>query len=501
MNFLQRALKSVTRRKGKSLILFLVIFVLGNVIAGAVAIQQSTTNVEKETKRKMGAVATVEFDYESYDKDNAEISDEEKYNESNFPKPPTSDVYDKIGELSYVKYHDYTMNGWMETKKIKAYSPEDQSISMGGQYFTLKGSNLTEPLDLQEGKIKLIDGESFSEKDVTETTNSVWISQEVAEANGVSVGDQMILDVTGQSFTMAEEQTEGTEGSSETIDAESETKTFDFPVKVIGIFSVIKKEESSSQSQEDQTNQAWQAMDQINTIYASNNLVKDFTLQQNEKIYGTTIDETEIDNYFQAMYVLNSPDDIDAFKQEAAPLLPEYYHVVASTDQYDTIAGSMKKLGSIAQYVVIIAAIASIFIISLVVLLFLRDRKHELGIYLSLGEGRSKVIGQIVVELLLVSLLALVLSLVTGNLLGGAVSNSLMQSDWMNTINNDGMIYAGNSLLGSDLSFGDIQSAYKVSFTAGYIITYLLLGIGSVLLSAILPLLYILRLNPKKIMM
>jgi putative ABC transport system permease protein len=40
-----------------------------------------------------------------------------------------------------------------------------------------------------------------------------------------------------------------------------------------------------------------------------------------------------------------------------------------------------------------------------------------------------------------------------------------------------------------------------VSFSAGYIITYLLLGLGTVLFSAILPLLYILRLNPKKIMM
>ena len=64
MNFWQRALKSVTRRKGKSFILFLVIFILGNVIAGAVAVQQSTMNVERETKKKMGNVATVEFDYE-----------------------------------------------------------------------------------------------------------------------------------------------------------------------------------------------------------------------------------------------------------------------------------------------------------------------------------------------------------------------------------------------------------------------------------------------------
>lgn len=45
--------------------------------------------------------------------------------------------------------------------------------------------------------------------------------------------------------------------------------------------------------------------------------------------------EAEPEEYYQArMYVLNSTDDVEASKQEANPLLPDYYyHVVASTDQ------------------------------------------------------------------------------------------------------------------------------------------------------------------------
>ena len=39
--------------------------------------------------------------------------------------------------------------------------------------------------------------------------------------------------------------------------------------------------------------------------------------------------EAEPEEYYQAMYVLNSTDDVEAFKQEANPLLPDYYHVVA----------------------------------------------------------------------------------------------------------------------------------------------------------------------------
>ena len=172
---------------------------------------------------------------------------------------------------------------------------------------------------------------------------------------------------------------------------------------------------------------------------------------------------------------------------------------MASSDQYDQIAGGMQKLGKISGYVVIIAVAAALMIISLIVLLFLRDRKHELGIYLSLGESRAKIIGQILVELLLTSALALILSLITGNLLASGISGSLLQMDWLNGAQ-DGVMYYGN-MMGNNITTEEIQNAYNVTFSFGYIVSYLLIGLGTVLLSVIVPLLYILRLNPKKIMM
>ena len=506
MNFWQRALKSITRRKGKSFILFLVLFILGNVIAGAVAIQQSTANVERETKRKMGNVATVEMDWEGFDKDHADVSEEERSQEDFYPKPPALDVYKQIGQLSYVKQYDYQMMGSLETKELKAYVPEDGSIQMGGQYFTLKGGNLTQPIDMKEGLIRLDEGEGLTEKDLNELTNAVLISKEVAELNNLSVGDQLVWDIRtdtmmgGGSEIVDDEENDGTEETSD----DSNSASFDYPVTIAGIFSVVKKDQSNQNDSSDQSGSQnsdtiWQVMDQINTFYASNNLVLDYTKIQAEKVWGETIDE-DADNFYQPIFVLNSTDDVEAFKQEAGALLPQYYRVVANTDQYEQIAGGFTRLGVIANYIVIIASIATIFIISLVVLLFLRDRKQELGIYLSLGESRGKVIGQIVIEVLLVSLAALLLSLVTGNLLGGAVSNTLMQNDWMSNQNEMGGVYYG-SMMAANIDYMDIKNAYQVSFSAGYIITYLLLGLGTVLLSAILPLLYILRLNPKKIMM
>jgi putative ABC transport system permease protein len=501
MKFWQRALKSVTRRKGRSFILFLVIFILGNVIAGAVAIQQSTENVEKETKKQMGSQATVEMDYERFDKD--QQKNPEKFEGDEWFTPPTMKELEAIGKLPYVKYYDMSISSYIGTNKFKGYTPEDGgsiSYGMGAKYaINIKGVNRKEVVDLEEGIIKLESGETFTDKAIKEGENTVLISREVAEANNLSVGDQVAIDVTGEVM------------STEIVDEDSEepatpeVETFDFPVKVGGIFSVVKKENKEKSKDDGMGEDEWRAVEQINTIYMPNELVKALNKEQAQKIWKLSEEDLalqESEDYYQVTYVLKSIDDVEAFREEANALISnEYYEVFASTDQYDQIAGGMKKLGTISKYVVIIAALATILIISLVVLLFLRDRKHELGIYLSLGESRTEIIGQIVVELLLTSIIALVLSLVTGNLLGGAVSNSLLQTDWLSN-SGDMMGYIGGySLNTPSVSYEDIQSAYKVTFSVGYIISYLLLGLGTVLLSAILPLLYILRLNPKKIMM
>ncbi len=506
MNFWQRALKSISRRKGKSFILFLVIFILGNVIAGAVAIQQSTGNVEKVTKEKLGARAILDVDYEKYNKD------AEKNPDLKWPDPLTDKEYEKVAELPQVKTYDKSVQGYTGTAKLKSYTPENggMMVGNGAQYFfNLKGSSKGQLLDLDEGYIKLDQGEMFSEKEAEDGSNVVLISKETAEANGLKVGDQMVIDATSEVIDMGNIQPrEGTlEDSAATDDSGAEPEaakvvSFDFPVTVKGIFSVVRKE-AQDLSKDEQNNDDWAAAEQINTLYMPNKTIQALMDQSLEKFYVNLPDGDREDynmSYTQATYVLKAPDEVEAFREDAQGLLPKYYTVIADSDQYDQIAGGMKKLGEIAKYVVIIAAVATMLIISLVVLLFLRDRKHELGIYLSLGEGRGKIIGQVLIELLLVSLVALVLSLVTGNLLGGIVSDQLMQTDWINNNAQDGMMYAG--LYGNQsIDFESVRSAYKVSFTPGYVISYLVLGLGTVLLSAILPLLYIMRLNPKKIMM
>ncbi len=100
MNYMKRAWLSVTRKRGKSAILFAVILVLGNVIAGAIAVNQSTQNVEKQIKNQLGSLATIEIDYEAL------MANSDSGARMEEIQPLSEELIKQIGERSEVKQYD-----------------------------------------------------------------------------------------------------------------------------------------------------------------------------------------------------------------------------------------------------------------------------------------------------------------------------------------------------------------------------------------------------------
>lgn len=489
MNYWKRAWSSVSRRKGKSLILFAVVFVLGNVIAGAIAIQQSTGNVEKKMKQQLGATVSAEVDLDKL------MEESDSMTALKGPDPLKEELVKKIGESSYVKEYDYSYTGYLTLGSFKSYQVEQGNISVNGgmNMLTLKGSNKSEPADFKNKKVKLVEGSFPSSEEVKSGQAVAVISKKVADENGLSVGDQMVLDTT---FVTQKE--DGSTDSQESLK---------HSVKIIGLFEPIKLDKKKNDGKSGGIEQQFMEMDQFNTMYMGNKLVKSINQAEFEK--GKEIDPAAYEDssgtdQITPIYTLKSPDDVEAFKEEMSAMLPEGYKATASTDEFDKVGASVKKLSTISGYVVTLSIAASLLIISLVVVLFLRDRKHEWGIYLSLGERRKNIMRQVILELLVISLVAMCLSLVTGNVLGKLISESLVSSDALAEVQNSAsnqMFVASGQSLGSGLTTDDVINNYEVKFSVSYIVTFLLSGLATVLLSAVLPLTYVMRLNPKKIMM
>ena len=105
---------------------------------------------------------------------------------------------------------------------------------------------------MEEGNIKLIDGEVFSEKDLSETTNSILISKEVAEKIicrlainlfGICIVKSLkirwVTVMIVRLLQMMKMQRVKVQNPNKVV-------TADYPVKIAGIFSVVKKESANS---------------------------------------------------------------------------------------------------------------------------------------------------------------------------------------------------------------------------------------------------------------
>lgn len=480
-------------------------------MAGAIAIDQGTKSVEATIKNKLGAIATITEDFDKIEKDAKD--DPNVYEKINRPGVT---AFNEIGELSEVNYFDYSVNGYLSTEKFKAAQPKDVEF-VGGEgethFFTFKGINFNEVLDIKNKIVQLKDGRVFEKSEVEKGSNVVLISEEVAKENDVRVGDKVTLDYTSSMGVMIAE--DGSETKTEPIKK-------DYQVEVIGIFSVLQSEKKSKKDENSgMMNDESNFIERSNTIYAPNQLVtkvmKETSLLEFEKqpeMFGDMSKEDfekmmDENNTGTATYTLKSPEVAEDFRIKTDKILQKnghkYSKVLISSDQYEQVAGPVKGMSKISKLVLIISVLASILIITLVTILFLRDRKHELGIYLSLGEKRSKVIGQIVFEVVVVAFIAITISVFSGNMLAKGFSNSLIQTQKTEEVDNgynynmDDWTYA--QLSNNNVSEEDVIDAYNISLNPTYILLFYVVGIGVVLISTIAPLIYIMRLNPKKIMM
>ncbi|TLG81406.1 ABC transporter permease [Vagococcus zengguangii] len=515
MGYLQRAWASVTRKKGKSFILFAVIFILGNVIAGAIAIQQATSNVEKNIKKSLSASATLTVDYEKLEKASEDFDYESL-------KSQDLKVINQIGELPQVDYMDYTLQDYQQVKKIKTISSENMGGMDGLNY---KGGNQPGISDIKKGLVELKDGRVFDENEIENGKQVGLISKELAKANNLKVGDKFVIEQL-QDFSWLDDVTSSDSEDMEedgtgmpTITNENSVNV-NFSIEIIGLFDLVdkSKDKPRTQNQEDQFASEMQKTELQNTVYLPNNTMKKNTRQiaeavkkQNpsffENMYGdSSFDEIEKEYSFgQPFYMLKSPEEAESFREDAQALLTKYDKVVLSTDQYDDVAGPLNQMSKLSTIVLWVAIGASIVIVSLVVLLFLRDRKHELGVYLSMGEKRGKVIGQIVVEVLTIAIIALSASVVTGNFVASSVSDSMIAANVKkeNEKAQDGftMDYEYQALGATAISQEEVLDAYQVKLTPKFVGLFYGVGLVTILLSVLVPLLYIVRLNPKKILM
>lgn len=158
------------------------------------------------------------------------------------------------------------------------------------------------------------------------------------------------------------------------------------------------------------------------------------------------------------------------------------YTISKNNNAYREALDALNGVKHIIKIMTYSIMIGGSVILSLILILWLRERIYEIGILLSIGISKLEIIAQFILELLLVSLPSILMSLIFGNLILRQIASGFISSDDTVSITskflNDG--YNINNL---------------IIFIESYIILILIIVISVVITSGI-----ILMKKPKKIL-
>ena len=497
MNFFKRAILSIKSRLSKTLLLFTVITTICLLVLSGISIQTASKAAGVLARQQLGAEVTLKVDTQKMresmmkskeSSSSGAPSGEAPRGERMKPTmtPLSTEYIDELLKSEYVEGYlaqsstsllanNFTAVGSSDddtttTEETDSKMPQmGQGGKMGNMGdVTLTGvSNLEQTSSFKNNNISMVEGDTITE----ETTSNVAVIEEaLASENDLSVGDTITVGSTSD-----------------------ENTTYD--LKIIGIYA----------SNEDFTEQAMMntAASPYNNIYTN--------LETISTVKGSDY-ENAVDS---AVFYLNDPTNVDAFiadAKENSSIDFDTFTLDANDAAYEQMLGPIENISSFSKIAVYVIAIAGGLILTLIIMLSIRDRNQEIGILLSLGEKKPKIIAQFAVEILLILVLSLGASSLLGNPTSNIVANQLLSSeissyDNSNEVNPEKMPGGDR---GSNKGFGgmfskpssdvDVIDELDVSVSSSDFFKMATLGTAISLIATCAPAVTVMRLNPKNIL-
>lgn len=404
LNFVFRALKSLKERKGKTFIIFTIMFTACIVILASFSIQSATQSAAVLARQKLGAKVSLTVDNEKIME--SQMKDQQGSQEGQRLKLERPDIpltyLDELKSSEYIK--DYLISS-TTSANADGVTPvgndddinDDQNnfnddnmkmpIKMNSGDFTINGVNNFNNQDkVNSSEMTVVDGKAITDKDLN--TNVIMIEEKLAQENSLKVGDK--INITSSSSNSDEDST--------TISSE-----------IVGIY----KDSSSV----DENAYRFTAMLPYNQIYAP------YTLANKLKGSTNTVDSI--------VFNLEDPIDVDKFIKEGQKTSIDFdkYKLDGGDQAYKTMMGPIENVASFSKIMVAVVTIFAGLILSLVIMLSIKDRVNEIGIIMALGEKRVKIIAQFLSEIIIVLIVSICISSAFGNTISNAVSGILIQNE------------------------------------------------------------------------
>ena len=359
----------------------------------------------------------------------------------------------------------------MQTGEIKYYNPINYGFAKSDVIQFIPGDKHTEENNM--GKVTALRfsalAPDFTEeaavlaagKHITEADNGkILISEQLANANQLSVGDTLTLTHARLG-----------ERDGEYID-EIPVKTAYVQAQVSGIYELNIQDTSIKPTAGIAENEIYASLDVLNQLHES-----ETGIYTGEVDFYIT-DPARLENITRGVQLLQSVDWTT--------------HFIRTNDfEYSRIADQLSSLGDLVKILLTLVSVVSTAFLTLLLTMRMRSRMQEAGILLAAGVSKGQIMAGFLLEVLSVTIIALILSYIASLCVTGFLGHSLFGGLQPNLLNEE-TIMAG---IGDSLQ---IENYLKLSFIETLLIYFCQLVV--IMASAFVSSIMIMRLKPKEIL-
>ena len=382
---IKNAIAYITRKRNRTLIIFIILTIVLSCLYSCLTIMKSSDEIEKAL----------------YESSNSSISitkkDGKYFNVNQFKD---------IEKLKEIEEKIIQYDGLAKLKDAKVVSGEQRinREDLSDEFknvVSFEATNNTKRNILFSSRVFTIkEGKNIEEND----KNSIIVHEEFAKQNNLKLGDEVDLEL---------------------LDIEKSGKIKSHKFKIIGIFSGKKQETYTGLSSDFSENMVFVDYSTSQEILnkSENNKIANKIL-----MYSSSAESTDL--------ALNKLKELKIDESK--------YFVQKDSNAFEESLESVSGIKHIIKIMTYSIMLGGMVVLSLILILWLRERIYEIGIFLSIGTSKIQIIMQFIFELLFISIPSIISSLFLGNVLIKVIAGGLINSE-------NSMISGGNLI--NDSSF------------------------------------------------
>ena len=378
MGTTKRAFLYVTRKKGKSILLFFILLIMSTFVLTGLSTQKASQEAQKNLREALGGEFYVSVELSESNPYFRRVDDGEGALDLYTELPVTRDMINAIMEIGGIEKYDASAQTLVSTNLTIFPGNVPLKGELNNKIYARTVAGTENNSFFQSGIMELTEGKHITGNE----SNAAVISRDMADQNSLQIGDSISL--------QADEEAE---------------------VRIIGIYEIRKPDPA----------------------YAS---VVTYEKLENQIFIDTSALQDLFGDmpmgFYEVAFSVYDPAQLDSIMSEVKGLSAidwRAFEVAADNQTYLDAAAPLQKLQALVSSTIWVIALVSVVILSLILTMWGRSRIHETGVFLSLGIGKMRIIGQYLAEVLMIAVIAFGCSYFTSSAVAGQLANGLLQQN------------------------------------------------------------------------